>query len=69
MCSSHFALPRNAFVVCGLFFGLVGTLLSWLSDVNREEIVGFHTLEVQAGFRMGILLFIVSEVMLFVAFF
>lgn len=68
ICSSHFT-SRSPFIVCGLLIGLVGTLLSWLSDVNREEVVGFHTLEVQAGFRLGILLFILSEVMLFVAFF
>jgi hypothetical protein len=30
-----------------------------------EEVLGFHTLEVQAGFRLGIKLVILPEVVLF----
>jgi len=68
VCSSHFVI-RDPFIVVFLLIGLVATLLSWLQNVRLEEVLGFHTLEVQAGFRLGIKLFILSEVMLFVAFF
>lgn len=68
VCSTHF-ITRSPVIVCVLLIALITTLLSWLADVNHEELIGFHTSQVQLGFRMGIILFIVSEVMLFVAFF
>lgn len=68
VCSSHF-MTRDPFIVVFFLICLVATLLSWLQNVSLEEVLGFHTLEVQAGFRLGILLFILSEAMLFVAFF
>lgn len=51
-----------------LFF-LVGIILIWFSEIDNEEKEGFHTLEVQAGFRAAVVLFIVSELMLFLSFF
>lgn len=48
---------------------VLAVLVSWVSEVLREEQRGAHTLEVQQGFRLAILLFIASELMLFVAFF
>ncbi|MGC0372395.1 MAG: hypothetical protein DGJ47_001108 [Rickettsiaceae bacterium] len=43
---------------------------SWWRDVIHEGRVGkFHTKEVQAGLRIGMALFILSEVMFFFAFF
>nr|YP_009310457.1 cytochrome c oxidase subunit 3 [Pyramimonas parkeae]AOT98937.1 cytochrome c oxidase subunit 3 [Pyramimonas parkeae] len=57
----------------GLTFGLIMLLYSmyvWWRDVIRESTFeGHHTFAVQAGLRMGMLLFIVSEVMFFAAFF
>lgn len=54
-------------------FGLALILLvmyAWWRDIVREgTIEGQHTSSVQAGLRIGVLLFIVSEVMFFVAFF
>jgi len=42
----------------------------WWRDIVREGTYeGQHTLQVQAGLKMGMLLFIVSEVMFFFAFF
>lgn len=42
----------------------------WWRDVIRESTyLGLHTLAVQSGLRMGMLLFILSEVMFFVSFF
>lgn len=53
--------------------GLISTTLSaslWWRDIIREgTFEGAHTLPVQHGLRFGMVLFIVSEVMLFLAFF
>lgn len=56
-----------------LLFGFLGTLFIatlWWRDVIREATFeGHHTLVVQKGLRYGMLLFILSEVMFFFAFF
>jgi cytochrome c oxidase subunit 3 len=56
-----------------LFFaGLAGVLTSmfgWWSDVIKESRAGDHTPVVSLGLRYGMMLFIASEVMFFVAFF
>ena len=56
-----------------LSFGFLGILYSmfvWWRDVIREATFqGHHTLAVQTSMRYGMLLFIVSEVMFFLAFF
>lgn len=49
--------------------GLVFTLLSWFLAILKESRHGFHTKKVQGGLRLGMLLFIASEVMFFFAFF
>jgi cytochrome c oxidase subunit 3 len=53
--------------------GLIGTLASmfmWFRDVVREsKTPGIHTPIVRLGLRYGMMLFIASEVMFFVAFF
>ena len=49
---------------------LLSTAFCWWSDIIAEGTgSGFHTLEVQRGLRIGMVLFIVSEVMFFFAFF
>ena len=57
--------------VLGLGFALVlATMFMWWRDVVREaEYQGHHTPIVQIGMRYGMMLFIASEVMFFVAFF
>ena len=56
-----------------LFFaGLAGVLIcmaGWWSDVIKEGRAGDHTPVVSLGLRYGMILFIASEVMFFVAFF
>jgi cytochrome c oxidase subunit 3 len=53
----------------GLIF-LVSTMMIWWRDVIREgTLEGQHTSMVQLGLRFGMILFIASEVMFFVAFF
>lgn len=53
-------------VMIGFFFSVI---LTWMLEIYSEEQAGYHTLEVQKGFQYGILLFILSEFMLFVSFF
>jgi len=50
--------------------GLLYTMLAWWRDVVREaEYDGYHTRVVQISHRYGMILFIASEVMFFVAWF
>jgi len=52
------------------FFMILFIMFVWWRDVIREgTIEGQHTSRVQAGLRLGMLLFIVSEIMFFFAFF
>lgn len=41
----------------------------WWKDVNRESLIGYHTHKLELSLRIGILLFILSEVFFFVSFF
>jgi len=56
-----------------LFFGviyLITIVTFWWRDVIREATFeGMHTSKVQRGLKMGMILFIVSEIMFFFAFF
>ncbi len=45
------------------------TFYYWWRDVIKEGKQGFHTAVVEKGLRLGMALFIISEVMFFVAFF
>jgi len=49
---------------CGLFY----TVMAWFLAIVKESAF-HHTRKVQHGLRMGVFLFIVSEVMLFFSFF
>jgi heme/copper-type cytochrome/quinol oxidase subunit 3 len=52
------------------FLCILGTMYVWWRDITREAVFqGHHTKPVQAGLRFGMLLFITSEVMFFLAFF
>src|SRR5450432_1533569 len=55
-------------VVPGLL-GIAYTMLAWWRDVIKESNEGYHTTVVQLGLRYGMILFIASEVMFFVAWF
>jgi cytochrome c oxidase subunit 3 len=41
----------------------------WWRDIIREAFGGYHTIIVQRGILIGFLLFLLSEIMLFVSFF
>ena len=68
-------LYRHAFTLGFTLFslGLLATIANatfWWRDIVREAtFAGHHTLSVQAGLRSGRVLFIVSEIRLFFAFF
>jgi cytochrome c oxidase subunit 3 len=51
------------------FIGVLYTMYAWWSDVIRESAQGDHTPVVQLHHRYGMMLFIASEVMFFVAWF
>ncbi|GLK78557.1 cytochrome c oxidase subunit 3 [Methylopila turkensis] len=51
------------------FAGLLYCAISWWADVIKEANTGFHTRVVQLHHRYGMILFIASEVMFFVAWF
>nr|YP_003331105.1 cytochrome c oxidase subunit III [Herdmania momus]CAX65567.1 cytochrome c oxidase subunit II [Herdmania momus] len=56
--------------VGGSFFLMVFLVYSWWRDVVREgSYLGFHGVMVQKGLRIGMMLFIVSEVFFFLGFF
>lgn len=52
------------------FLTILFTMYAWWNDIVREgTFEGQHTATVQLGLRQGVLLFIVSEIMFFFAFF
>jgi len=63
-----FSLPRTEFIHV-TFCGLVLVAMKWFSSIVVESGEGYHTSKVQYGLRTGVILFILSEVMLFFAFF
>ncbi|MFG1341479.1 cytochrome c oxidase subunit 3 [Xanthobacter autotrophicus] len=51
------------------FLGVLYTMFGWWRDMVHESRAGFHTRVVVLGLRYGMILFIASEVMFFVAWF
>jgi cytochrome c oxidase subunit III len=63
----HDILPVWVMVIG--FIGILYTMYAWWSDVIKESAQGDHTPVVQMHHRYGMILFIASEVMFFVAWF
>ena len=63
------ANPYGKFVFAFGLLGVLGVMFSWWGDVIREGKAGDHTPVVQLHLRYGMILFIASEVMFFVAWF
>ena len=61
--------PIGPYVFGAGLLGVLYTMLSWWGDVIRESKQGDHTRVVQISLRYGMILFIASEVMFFVAWF
>jgi cytochrome c oxidase subunit 3 len=65
----HFFRSGFFFLFMGIL-SLIVVLAVWWRDVIREATYqGHHTFQVQRGLRIGVVLFIVSEVLFFLAFF
>ncbi len=63
-------IPKGNWLVLTLgFLGVFWTMIGWWSDVVKEANAGDHTPVVAIGLRYGMILFIASEVMFFVAWF
>jgi cytochrome c oxidase subunit III len=64
------ARDMGIYVLVGSMAALTAIMYQWWSDVTSESLVpGLHNEAVRTGFRYGMVLFISSEVMFFVAFF
>jgi cytochrome c oxidase subunit 3 len=57
------------YVAIAGFAGVIFTMVAWWRDVIAEGVQGLHTRVVQLHLRYGMMLFIASEVMFFVAWF
>jgi len=65
-----FGLPKHTWWMLALgFLMVIATMVFWWSDVVKEGNEGDHTPVVSIGLRYGMILFIASEVMFFVAWF
>jgi cytochrome c oxidase subunit 3 len=65
-----FGLKAGAYVFGAGFLGILYVMAAWWADVVKEaEHEGYHTRVVQISHRYGMILFIASEVMFFVAWF
>jgi cytochrome c oxidase subunit 3 len=60
----------GSYIILYAFLLLLLVSMAWWRDIVREGTYeGKHTLQVQKGLKLGMILFIVSEVMFFVSFF
>ena len=61
------------FAINMFFMGLISIIIiafQWWRDIIREGLLeGAHTKKVQLGLKLGFILFVVSEIMLFISFF
>ena len=66
----HHSFAAAPYLLGAGVIGVAYTMLAWWRDVvNEAEHGGFHTRVVQISHRYGMILFIASEVMFFVAWF
>jgi cytochrome c oxidase subunit 3 len=70
ICWMHQMFAAAPLVFAAGTLGVLYTMLSWWRDIiNEAEHEGYHTRVVQISHRYGMILFIASEVMFFVAWF
>ena len=70
MLKGLFGISKGTPWVFGLgFLGVLYSMFGWWSEVIKESRAGDHTPVVSIGLRYGMILFIASEVMFFVAWF
>jgi cytochrome c oxidase subunit 3 len=63
------ANPYGKFIAFAGIATVIGTMIAWWSNTIREAHTGYHTPVVQLHLRYGMILFIASEVMFFLAWF
>jgi len=59
----------SLYIVLFSFLFLVLVSFLWWKDFLRERMLGYHTHKLESSLRVGILLFILSEVFFFISFF
>lgn len=63
-------LGENNLLLYGIvFFNIVFILYLWFRDIIREGKAGYHTLPVRKGLKLGFIIFLITEVLLFASFF
>lgn len=62
-------LEASALSLIGSVFMIFYIRFLWWKDFSRESIIGYHTHKLEVRLRIGILLFILSEVFFFISFF
>lgn len=62
-------LKLSLFVLLFSVFLLLVIMFLWWKDLNIESLLGYHTHKLEISLRVGILLFILSEVFFFISFF
>jgi len=65
----HFFSLGFLLLAVGFFMVVINASFWWRDIVREATFEGYHTTQVQDGLRFGMILFIVSEIMLFFAFF
>ena len=66
----HHSFPAAPYLFFAGVIGVAYTMIGWWRDVTREATYdGYHSRVVQISHRYGMILFIASEVMFFVAWF
>jgi len=69
VCYFHF-ISHSLYILIFSIFLLIFNMFNWWRDVIRESTFeGRHTKQVQQGLKIGMVLFIISEIMFFFAFF
>ena len=64
-----FGVEKSPWLFAAGLAGVLYTMFGWWSDVIKESKAGDHTPVVSIGLRYGMIMFIASEVMFFVAWF
>jgi cytochrome c oxidase subunit 3 len=65
-----FGVKLGPYVCIAGFLGILYVMIAWWADVIKEaQYEGFHTRVVQISHRYGMIMFIASEIMFFVAWF
>jgi cytochrome c oxidase subunit 3 len=52
-----------------VFSNIVFIFYHWLKDIVREGLAGYHTQAVREGLKLGFIIFLITEVLLFASFF